>query len=143
MMNNEETVYSIALCLMCNNGKENMMKRLLLIATLAMMPLISINAHAADTSTKITFVKDSYCGNFSGNIKNGKVFRLWLSADQNLVIRNIGDDRINLAYVSGPSGRLDGERADDVTYFITERKGNHHIKVYGNSSHSNVEFCSY
>ena len=119
------------------------MKRLLLIATLVMMPLTSINVHAADTSTKITFVKDSYCGSFSGNIKNGKIFRLWLLPDQNLVIRNVGDDQINVAYVSGPNGRLSGDRYENETSYFTQRKGNHYMKVYGNSSHSNVEFCAY
>ncbi len=119
------------------------MKKLLIIAALAALPLTALTAQAADTSTKITFAKDSYCGSFTGNIKNGKVFRLWLLPDQNLVIRNVGDDRINVAYVSGPNGRLDGERYDDETFYFTQRKGNHHMKVYGNSSHSAVEFCAY
>ena len=119
------------------------MKKLLLMATLAAAPLMVTSVQAADTSTKITFAKDSYCGSFTGNIKSGKVFRLWLASDQNLVIRNVGDDRINMAYVSGPSGRLDGDRYDNETSYITESKGNHYMKVYGNSSHSSVEFCAY
>ena len=119
------------------------MKKLLLMATLAAAPLMVTSVQAADTSTKITFAKDSYCGSFTGNIKNGKVFRLWLASDQNLVIRNVGDDRINMAYVSGPSGRLDGDRYDNETSYITDSKGNHYMKVYGNSSHSSVEFCAY
>jgi hypothetical protein len=123
--------------------KDKIMKKLLLMATLAAAPLMVTSVQAADTSTKITFAKDSYCGSFTGNIKNGKVFRLWLASDQNLVIRNVGDDRINMAYVSGPSGRLDGDRYDNETSYITESKGNHYMKVYGNSSHSSVEFCAY
>ena len=119
------------------------MKKLVLIATLAVAPLMVTSVQAADTSTKITFAKDSYCGSFTGNIKNGKVFRLWLMPDQNLVIRNVGDDQINVAYVSGPNGRLSGDRYDNETSYITQRKGNHHMKVYGNSSHSAVEFCAY
>ncbi|MDN5664946.1 MULTISPECIES: hypothetical protein [Psychrobacter] len=120
-----------------------MMKKLLLMATLAATPIMATSVQAADSSTKVTFAKDSYCGNFTGNIKDGKVFRLWLAADQNLVIRNVGDDRINVAYVSGPSGRLDGDRYDNETSYITESKGNHYMKVYGNSYHSSVEFCAY
>lgn len=119
------------------------MKKLLLIAAIATAPLISISAQAADNSTKITFAKDSYCGNFTGNIKNGKVFRLWLLPDQNLVIRNIGDDQVSVAYVSGPNGRLTGDRYENENSFFTQRKGNHHMKVYGNSNHSSVEFCAY
>ncbi|WP_413520716.1 hypothetical protein [Psychrobacter glacincola] len=119
------------------------MKNLVLIATLAVASLMVTSVQAADTSTKITFVKDSYCGSFTGNIKNGKVFRLWLMPDQNLVIRNVGDDQINVAYVSGPNGRLSGDRYDNETSYITQRKGNHHMKVYGNSNHSAVEFCAY
>ena len=120
-----------------------MIKKLLLMATLAAAPIMATSVQAADSSTKVTFAKDSYCGNFTGNIKDGKVFRLWLAADQNLVIRNVGDDRINVAYVSGPSGRLDGDRYDNETSYITESKGNHYMKVYGNSYHSSVEFCAY
>ena len=119
------------------------MKNLLLMAALAVSSLMVTSVQAADSSTKITFADNSYCGSFTGNIKNGKVFRLWLKADQNLVIRNVGDDRINVAYVTGPNGRLDGDRYEDETSYFTERKGNHHIKVYGNSSHSAVEFCAY
>ena len=119
------------------------MKTILLIAALAMAPLVTISAQAADTSTKITFVKNSYCGSFAGNIKNGKEFRLWLLPEQNLVIRNVGDDQINVAYVAGPNGRLTGDRYDNATSYFTERKGNHRMKVYGNSSHSSVEFCAY
>lgn len=119
------------------------MKKLLLMSILATASLMVTSVQAADSSTKITFAKDSYCGSFSGNIRDGKVFRLWLMPNQNLVIRNVGDDRINVAYVSGPKGRLDGDRYEDETSYITERKGNHYMKVYGNSSHSSVEFCAY
>lgn len=119
------------------------MKKILLIAALATLPLLATSAQAADTSTKITFAKDSYCGSFAGNIKNGKEFRLWLTPDQNLVIRNVGDDQINVAYVSGPNGRLTGDRYENETSYITERKGNHRMKVYGNSSYSSIEFCAY
>lgn len=119
------------------------MRKLILIATFAVAPLLTVTAQAADTSTKITFADNSHCGSFTGNIKNGKVFRLWLMPDQNLVIRNVGDDRINVAYVTGPNGRLDGDRYEDETSYFTERKGNHHMKVYGNSSHSSVEFFAY
>jgi hypothetical protein len=119
------------------------MKNLLLMAALATAPLMVASAQAAEPSTKITFVKDSYCGSFTGNIKNGKVFRLWLMPDQNLVIRNVGDDQVSVAYVSGPNGRLDGDRYENENSFFTQRKGNHYMKVYGNSSHSSVEFCAY
>ena len=119
------------------------MRKLILIAALAVAPLMVTTVQAADTSTKITFAKDSYCGNFSGNLKNGKVFRLWLLPDQNLVIRNVGDDQISVAYVSGPNGRLNSDRYENENSYITQRNGNHHMKVYGNSSHSNVEFCAY
>ncbi len=119
------------------------MKKVLIMAALAATPLMVTSVQAADSSTKITFAKDSYCGNFTGNIKEGKVFRLWLMPDQNLIIRNVGSDQINVAYVSGPNGRLSGDRYDNETSYIIERKGNHHMKVYGNSSHSSVEFCAY
>ncbi len=119
------------------------MKKLWMVAALITIPLFAAHVQAADTSTKVTFAKDSYCGSFAGNIKNGKEFRLWLMPEQNLVIRNVGDDQINVAYVSGPSGRLTGDRYDNETSYITERKGNHRMKVYGNSSYSSVEFCAY
>lgn len=119
------------------------MRNVLLIAALVTLPLTAISAQAADKSTKITFAKDSYCGNFTGNIKNGKEFRLWLLPEQNLVIRNVGDDQINVAYVSGPNGRLTGDRYDNEHSYFTQRKGNHRMKVYGNSNHSSVEFCAY
>ncbi len=119
------------------------MKILLLIAALVTAPLMATSVSAAPASTKITFVKDSYCGNFTGNIKNGKVFRLWLLPDQNLVIRNVGDDQVSVAYVSGPDGRLEGDRYENENSFFTQSKGNHYMKVYGNSSHSAVDFCAY
>jgi len=119
------------------------MKKLLLMATLATASLMVTSVQAADSSTKITFAKDSYCGSFTGNIKDGKLFRLWLLPEQNLVIRNVGDDQINVAYVSGPKGRLDADRYDNETSYFTENKGNHYMQVYGNSSHSSVEFCAY
>ncbi len=119
------------------------MKKLLLIAALATSPLLATTAQAADNSTKITFAKNSYCGNFAGNIKNGKIFRLWLLPDQNIVIRNVGDDKVSVAYVEGPNGRLDGDRYENENSFFTKRKGNHYMKVYGNSSYSSVEFCAY
>lgn len=119
------------------------MQRLLIMTVLALSSLMANAVQAAPTSTKITFAKGSYCGNFTGNLKNGKVFRLWLMPEQNLVIRNIGDDQISVAYAAGPNGQLIGERHDTETGYTTERKGNHYIKVYGNSSHSAVEFCAY
>ena len=125
------------------NDEDKTMKKLLIMATLAVAPLMVTSVQAADSSTKITFAKDSYCGSFAGNIKNGKEFRLWLTPDQNLVIRNVGDDQINVAYVSGPSGRLNGERYENETSYTTESKGNHRMKVYGNSSYSSIEFCAY
>nr|WP_317200299.1 hypothetical protein [uncultured Psychrobacter sp.] len=119
------------------------MKNLLLLPMLAVLPLMTMNAQAAESSTKITFADNSYCGSFTGNIKDGKEFRLWLMANQNLVIRNVGDDQISVAYVTGPNGRLSGDRYDNENSYFTERKGNHRMKVYGNSSHSSVEFCAY
>lgn len=119
------------------------MKKLLVIATLTVAPLMVTSVQAADSSTKITFAKDSYCGSFTGNIREGKVFRLWLMPDQNLIIRNVGDDQINVAYVSGPNGRLSGDRYDNENSYFVQRKGDHRMKVYGNSSHSSVEFCAY
>lgn len=119
------------------------MKKWLTIAALAVAPLMATSVQAADSSTKITFAKDSYCGSFTGNIRDGKVFRLWLMPDQNLIIRNVGDDQINVAYVTGPNGRLSGDRYDNETSYTIERKGNHRMKIYGNSSHSAVEFCAY
>ena len=123
--------------------KDKTMKKLLLMATLATASLMITGVQAADSSTKITFAKDSYCGSFTGNIKDGKLFRLWLLPEQNLVIRNVGDDQISVAYVSGPKGRLDADRYDNETSYFTENKGNHYMHVYGNSSHSSVEFCAY
>lgn len=128
---------------MVGKDEDKTMKKLLVIATLAIAPLIVTSVQAADSSTKVTFAKDSYCGSFTGNIREGKVFRLWLMPDQNLVIRNVGDDQISVAYVSGPNGRLSGDRNGDENSYITQRKGNHHMKVYGNSNHSSVEFCAY
>lgn len=119
------------------------MKSMMLSAMLIAAVMIGINAQAAETSTKITFAKDSYCGNFAGNIKNGKTFRLWLMPQQELVVRNVGRDQIRVAYVTDPKGRLDGEYYDDESYFYTKNKGNHLIKVYGNSSYSNIEICAY
>ncbi len=119
------------------------MKKLWMVAVLITAPLLATSAQAKDNSTKVTFAKDSYCGSFAGNIKNGKEFRLWLMPEQNLVIRNVGDDQINVAYVSSPSGRLTGDRYENETSYITQRKGNHRMKVYGNSSYSSVEFCAY
>jgi hypothetical protein len=119
------------------------MKNLMIVAALITAPLIATSTYAVETATKVTFAKDSYCGSFAGNIQNGKEFRLWLMPEQNLVIRNVGDDQINVAYVSGPNGRLTGDRYDNETSYFTERKGNHRMKVYGNSSYSSVEFCAY
>lgn len=119
------------------------MKKMIIIAALVTAPLMATSAQAAETATKVTFAKDSYCGSFAGNIRNGKEFRLWLMPNQNLVIRNVGDDQVSVAYVSGPSGRLSGDRYEDETSYITERKGNHLMKIYGNSSYSSVEFCAY
>lgn len=119
------------------------MKKLLMTTLIATSALLMTSVHAAEPSTKVTFAKDSYCGSFSGNIKNGKTFRLYLAANQNLVIRNVGNDQISVDYVSGPNGRLNGDREQDETSYYTERKGNHYMKVFGNSSYSSVEFCAY
>ena len=119
------------------------MKAVMLSAMLIAAASVGVNAQAAESSTKITFAKNSYCGNFAGNIKNGKLFRLWLSPDQNLVVRNVGDDQIRVAYVNGPKGRLDGDYYEDFSSFYTQHKGNHFIKVYGNTSYSNIEICAY
>ena len=98
---------------------------------------------ATESSTKITFPKDSYCGSFAGDIQSGKTFRLWLSPQQNLVVSNIGDDQVSVAYVSDGKERLEGDRYGNETSFYTKRKGNHYIKVYGTSHHSAIDFCVY
>ena len=54
------------------------MKKLWMVAVLITAPLFAAHAQAADTSTQVTFAKDSYCGSFARNIQNGKEFRLWL-----------------------------------------------------------------
>ncbi|WP_201505051.1 hypothetical protein [Psychrobacter aestuarii] len=112
-------------------------------AAALIMAFGSVSAHAAESSTKITFPKDSYCGSFAGDIQDGKVFRLWLSPQQNLVVSNIGDDQISVAYASDGKQRLEGDRYGADTSFYTKRKGNHYVKVYGNSHHSAVDFCVY
>ena len=120
-----------------------MMKAVLLTAALALTPLVASTAQAAPASTKITFPKDSYCGSFAGDVQDGKVFRLWLSPEQNLVVSNTGDDQISVAYVSDGKQRLEGDRYGADTSFYTKRKGNHYIKVYGTSHHSSIDFCVY
>lgn len=119
------------------------MKAMMLSSILIAASVFGVTAQAAESSTKITFAKNSYCGSFAGNIKNGKVFRLSLMPEQELVVRNVGRDQIRVAYVTDAKGRLDGEYYEDESYFYTRAKGNHLIKVYGNSSHSNVEICAY
>ena len=120
-----------------------MMEKVAFIASLALLNLLMTSVQAAPSPTQITFVKGSYCGNFSGNIKHGKVFRLSLLPDQNFVIRNVGNDRVSMAYVSGPNGRIESERYGNETSFFTQRRGNYTMKIYGSSSHSKVEFCAY
>ena len=51
--------------------EDRVMRKLIFIAALAVTPFMVTTVQAADTSTKITFAKDSYCGNFSGYLKNG------------------------------------------------------------------------
>lgn len=121
------------------------MKKFLLTLALVSSSIIGLShtAQAADNSTKITFAKNSYCGSFTGNIKNGKTFRLWLTPNQEVNIRNVGGDQISIAYVNGPSGRLDVDRYGDYSSFYTDRKGNYYMRLYGTSSHSSVEFCAY
>ncbi|WP_019671820.1 hypothetical protein [Psychrobacter lutiphocae] len=121
------------------------MKNVLMISALTIGCLFALPVQAAEQSTKVTFADGSYCGSFSGNMKDGKKFRLWLQPNQELVIRNTGNDQLNVAYVEGPSGRLEGARDcyEDRTTYYTESKGNHYMKVYGNDSYSSVEFCAY
>lgn len=119
------------------------MKNIAFIAAIAFVPLLATSVQAAPAATQITFAKGSYCSSFSGNIKNGKVFRLSLLPDQNFVIRNVGNDRVSVAYVSGPNGRIESEQYGNETSFFTQRRGNHTMKVYGNSNYSKVEFCAY
>lgn len=112
------------------------------VITTAMLAasFISLSANAA---TKVTFTDGSYCGSFAGNLQDGKDFSLWLMPEQELIIRNTGDDQISVAYVKGPKGRLDAVVYDNVRAYYTEAKGNHQIRIYGNSYHSMVEFCAY
>lgn len=118
-------------------------KNLLFTAAAALALSVSVSSHAADSATKVTFADNSYCGSFAGDLYDGKRFRLWLMPDQNLVINNVGDDDINVAYVNGPSGRLESDNYGSSHSYFTTKKGNHYVMIYGSSRYSSVEFCAY
>ncbi|PNK61330.1 hypothetical protein [Psychrobacter sp. FDAARGOS_221] len=105
--------------------------------------LLATSAQAAEPTTKLVFAKGSYCGSFSGDLKRGKRFSLWLLANQEVIIRNTGYSKIKVAYIDSPNGRVKGEHFDNMTSFYTTKRGNHYIKIYGSDHHSSVEICAY
>lgn len=95
--------------------------------------------------TKIKFAKGSYCGSYSGNFSKGKVFSLYLSANQEFITRNTGDGFQYDITVKAPNGRsLRGEHiSDSELMYTTTRKGRHIIKVKSTERFNSIEFCAY
>lgn len=54
------------------------------IAALALS--LSLASQAMPT-TQVTFAKGSYCGSFTSNLQQGRLFKLFLGANQELVIQ--------------------------------------------------------
>lgn len=97
----------------------------------------------AKSPTTIKFSSGEYCGSYTGNIKQGKVFRLWLLDEQDFVIENTGNGLIKVDYVKGPGGLLQGRRTHNYQSYYVNRSGQHDILIYGNSDISSVDFCAY
>lgn len=121
----------------------------LFMSFMVMGVILSTPVHAknpantvANNVIDITFKNGSYCGNFSGDLYNGRLFSLWLNKNQELIIRNIGNDQLSIAYVVGANGRLVAERYHKVSSFLTQAKGKHVVKIYATSPNSSVEFCA-
>lgn len=95
-------------------------------------------------STRIQFAKGSYCGSYSGNFSGGKRFVLRLGRDQTFISRNTGSSPQLDVYVTGPTGRLYGEKvSDNEIHYRTTAKGEYEIMVLSESTFASIEFCAY
>lgn len=117
-----------------------------MVLTILMGLVLSAPVHAKNSTSNevidITFKNGSYCGHFSGDLYNGRMFSLWLNKNQELIVRNVGNDQLSIAYVVGTNGRLVAERYQKVSSFLTQAKGKHVVKIYATSPNSSVEFCA-
>ena len=107
------------------------------IAALALS--LSLASQAMPT-TQVTFAKGSYCGSFTGNLQQGRLFNLFLGANQELVIQT---DAV-VQSVRDSKGRiLPDQGYYNYSYsYVTRNKGQHTVRMIG-SGYSSVEFCVY
>lgn len=98
----------------------------------------------ASAATRIKFPRGSFCGNYSGNYRNGREFVLNLDNGQRFTVTNTGVGVQTNWSVRGPSGHLEGFRVNRSTLeYFTEARGNHYVYVTSTASPSAVQFCAY
>lgn len=119
------------------------MQRAITALTLSFLTLAFFTA-SAEATTRIKFARGSYCGSYSGNFSNGREFVLRLAKLQTFTSRNIGNGTQYDAYVTGPTGRVAGEKVNvaQINYQIPVA-GDYRIYVESSTPSSSIEFCAY
>ena len=98
---------------------------------------LSLTAQALPTS-QVVFAKGSYCGSYTGDLSKGRVFKVSLGANQELVINTDG----HVQSVKDSKGRRLTDHGDSDYRYYTRSKGEHRITMVG-SGFSSAEFCVY
>ena len=104
----------------------------------SMVMMLSLNAQAIPSS-KIVFPKGSYCSSFTGDVSDGRVFKIYLGAKQELVIRPYEG---YVRSVKDSKGRRLADHGDEDYRYYTRSKGEHRITIVG-AEHDTIEFCAY
>jgi hypothetical protein len=125
------------------NINQNLGKKLALVMAISTF-ILPLDPAFAQKATRIKFARGSYCGSYSGNFSQGREFVLNLGSGQRFTSRNIGGGIQYDIYVTGPKGRISGEKVakDQIEYYIPV-KGDYYIYIESTTSFSNVEFCAY
>jgi len=106
-------------------------------SVLALAVSLSVAAQALPT-TQVTFAKGSYCGSYTGSLQNTRLFKIFLGANQELVINTDADVRS----VRDNKGKILPDQGEYDYRYVTHNKGEHTIRVVGSGFHT-VEFCVY
>lgn len=104
---------------------------------IGMVMTLSLNAQALPSS-KVVFAKGSYCGSYTGDLRSGRVFKIALGANQELVINTDG----HVQSVRDSKGKRLADYGEYDYRYFTRTKGEHRVIMVG-SRFSTVEFCAY
>jgi hypothetical protein len=128
--------------------KQNSLERLAFstafLVTFISSLILQLGPAMSQPPTRIQFARGSYCGSYSGNFSQGREFVLNLRRGQRFTSRNIGGGTQYDLYVSGPRGRINGQKVSpsQIDYYIPA-SGDYYVYIESTTSYSNVEFCAY